>query len=53
MDNNMRSAEHHLRKARSQFRNVKDKDLADALRRLTTGLLRLEEEIRALKKNSN
>jgi len=34
-------AKHHLRKARKHFEKVKDRALAEGLRRLSTGLLRM------------
>ena len=47
-----KTAEHHLRKAREQFSGVKDKELADALRRLTTALLRINEQIEKIRTRS-
>lgn len=44
---NFDKAEHHLRKAREHFGKVKDKELAEGLRRLCTGLLRTNDGLRA------
>ncbi|MET3207521.1 UNVERIFIED_CONTAM: hypothetical protein ABIC26_000455 [Paenibacillus sp. PvR008] len=40
-------ADNHIRKAREHFVKVKDKELAEGLRRLCTGLLRLNDELRS------
>lgn len=44
---NLNRADNHIRKAREHFGNVKDKELAEGLRRLSTGLLRINDELRS------
>ena len=40
---NFSRADKHIRKAREHFGKVKDKELAEGLRRLCTGLLRIND----------